>query len=49
LAKKTEDTSAAGSHRACTNRRGRENKCSNGEPSTEGRVSTKEPICYGYG
>ena len=49
LTKEIGDASAAGFHGVYTDRRGRENKCSNGEPSTENRVSTKEPICHGYG
>jgi len=49
LAKEVGDASIAGSYRACSDRRSRENECSNGEPSTEGRVSLEEPICYGCG
>jgi len=47
LAKEAEDISTVGSHRTCSDVRYGENKCGNGDPSTEGRVSSKEPICYG--
>jgi len=49
LAKEAGDTSTAGSHRTCSDGRSREDKCGDGNPSTEGRVSLKEPICYGCG
>jgi len=49
LAKEARDTSAMGSSRTCSDRRSEKNKYSNGEPSTEGRVSSKEPICHGCG
>jgi len=49
LAKETGDASIVGSHRTCSNGRCGENKCSNGKtPTVRGRVSSKEPICYGH-
>jgi len=48
LAKEVGDTLTAGSNRTCSDGRSGENKCGDGEPSTEGRVSSKEPICHGY-
>ena len=47
LAKEAGDTSTVGSHKACPNRRSGKDKYDNGEPSTEGRVSSKKPIHYG--
>ena len=49
LAKEAGDVSTVGSHRACSNGRGRKDECGNGKPSTEGRISSKEPIGYGCG
>jgi len=49
LAKKAGDASTVGSHRACSNGRDRKDECGDGEPSTEGRVSSRKPICYGCG
>jgi len=49
LVKEARDTSTVGPYRACSNERSEKNKYSDGEPSTESRVSSKEPICYGYG
>jgi len=49
LAKEAGDASIADSHRTCSDGRSREDKCGNGNPSTEGRVFSKEPICYGCG
>jgi len=49
LAKEAGDTSTVGPHRICSDRRYREDKCSYGNPSTENRVSSKEPIHYGCG
>jgi len=48
LAKEAGVASTAGSNRTCSNRRCEKNGCSNGETLTaRGRVSSKEPICYG--
>jgi len=47
LAKEAGDALTAGSHRTCSDGRSREDKYSDGNPSTEGRVFSKEPICYG--
>jgi len=47
LAKEAGDVSTVGSHRACSNGRGRKDECGNSKPSTEGRISSKEPIGYG--
>jgi len=49
LAEKAGDTSIEDSHRICSNGRCGKNKCGNGDPSTEGRVSLKELIHYGCG
>jgi len=49
LAKEAGVASTAGSDRTCSNERSREDKCSNSNPSTEGRVSSKEPIYYKCG
>jgi len=50
LAKKAGDASIVGSHRTCSNGRCGKGKCDNGEtPIARGRVSSKEPICYGCG
>jgi len=49
LAKEAGVASTAGSHRTCSDRRNRKDECSNGNPLTEGRVSSKEPIYYGCG
>jgi len=49
LAKEAEDISTAGSHRTCSNGRCRKDKYSYSNPSTEDRVSSKEPIHYGCG
>jgi len=48
LAKETKVASTVGSNRTCSNGRYGKNKCNNGEtPIARGRVSSKEPICYG--
>ena len=47
LAKEAGDTSTVGSHRAYPDGRSGKDKYDNGKPSTEGRVSSKEPIHYG--
>jgi len=49
LAKEAEDASTAGSNRVCSNGRCGKDKHSYGDPLTEDRVSSKEPICYGCG
>jgi len=49
LAKEAGVASTAGSYRTCSNGRSREDKHGDGDPSTEGRVSSKEPIHYGCG
>jgi len=49
LAKEAGDTSIVGSHRICSNGRYGKDKYSYDDPSTEDRVSLKEPICYGCG
>ena len=38
---------SAGDNRACSNGRSREDDHGNGNPSTEGKVPSKKPICYG--
>jgi len=49
LAKEAGDASTVGSHRICSNGRYGKDKYSYDDPSTEDRVSLKEPICYGCG
>jgi len=49
LAQKARDTSTVGSNRTCSNRGYEKNKYSYGNPLTEDRVFSKEPICYGCG
>jgi len=50
LAKEVGVASTADSNRTCSNGRYGENKCNNGKiPIARGRVSSKEPICYGCG
>jgi len=49
LAKEAGDASTACSHRTCSNGRSRKDECGDGNPSTEGRVSSKELIHYGCG
>jgi len=49
LVKEAGVASTVGSNRTCSDRRSREDKYGNGNLSTEGKVSLKEPICYGYG
>jgi len=50
LTKKAGVASTVGFNRTCSNGRCGENKYSNGEtPTVRGRVSSKEPICYGCG
>ena len=46
-----EETTApsTGDNWACSNGRSGEDEHSCGNPSTEGRVSTEEPICHGCG
>ena len=41
--------SSAGDNRACSNGRSGEDKRSHSNPSVEGRVSSKEPICHRRG
>jgi len=48
MAKETRDFSAAGTDRACFDRRGRMNECKDGTPKLVGRVYTLKPICDGY-
>jgi len=48
LAKEAEDASTAGFYKTCSHGRSREDECSDGDPLTEGRVSSKESICHGY-
>ena len=45
LAKKTENLLIAGTNKACSNGRSRENKCEDGMLKSAGRVYTSEPIC----
>jgi len=49
LAKEVGDASTAGSYGTCSDERCGKNKCSYGDSSTEDRVFSKEPICYGCG
>jgi len=49
LAKEVEGTSTASSNRICSNGGSRENECSNGILSTEDKICTMKPICYGSG
>jgi len=49
LDKETGDTSTADSNKAYFNGGSRGNKRGNGNLLTEGRVFSKEPICYGCG
>ena len=49
VTKKIGNAFTVGNNRACSDRESGENKCSDGDFSTEGRVSSKESICYGYG
>jgi len=49
LAKKARVASTVSSNRTCSDGRCRENKCGYGNPSTENRIFSKEPIYYGYG
>jgi len=50
LAKKTGGASTERSTKTCSDGGGGENECSDGETlTTRGRVSSKEPICYGCG
>jgi len=49
FAKETGDVPTANSHKACSDGGSGKNKCNNGKPSTEGRVSSKEPIYHGCG
>jgi len=46
LAKEAGDASTAGFHRICSNRRSGENKHSDGELLTKGRVFSKELIYH---
>jgi len=48
LAKETRDASTVGFHGTCSNGRSEENKCSDGEPLTEGRAFSKKLIHHGY-
>ena len=48
MAEKTGNAFSASNNSVCSNGESRENKHSNGDSSTEGRVSLKEPIHYGY-
>ena len=47
VAEKVRSALSAGDHRARSNGRSRENKCSNGIPTAESRVGAMQPICYG--
>jgi len=47
LAQEAGDALTAGFHSACSNGRSGKDEYGDGKPSTEGRVSSKEPICYG--
>ena len=49
LAKEAGVASTAGPNRTCSNGRSGKDKCGDSNLSTEGRVSSKEPICYGHG
>jgi len=49
LAKETGVALTVGFHRTCSDRRSKEDEYGDGNPLTEGRVSSKEPICYGCG
>jgi len=49
LAKEAEVASTAGFYRTSSDGRCGKNKCSDGDPSIEGRVSSKEPIHHGCG
>jgi len=49
LAKEARVALTAGSNRVCSNERSGKDKYSYGDPSTEDRISSKEPICYGCG
>ena len=49
LAKEAGIASTVGNNRACPDGRSGEDKYGNGNPSTEGRVFSKEPICYECG
>jgi len=44
VAEKTGNTFSAGNNRACSDRESRENGCSDGTPSTEGR---SQLLCHG--
>jgi len=45
MAEEVRSTSTASLNRTCSNRRSRENKCSNGAPSTKSRGSSMKLIC----
>jgi len=47
VAEKVRSALSAGDHRAHSNGRSRENKCSNGMPVAESRVGAMQSICYG--
>jgi len=49
LAKEIKGASIAGSSRTCSNGGSGKNKYDNGTPSTERRICTMKPICYGDG
>jgi len=49
VAKKAGNTSTVGNNRACSDGESRKNKCRSGMPSTEDRVGSMQPICYGCG
>jgi len=46
LAKKARSILTAGSSRAYSNKRSRENECRNGMPHVEGKVCPTKPICH---
>jgi len=47
LVEEARNVSIIGDNGACTNRKSREDKCSNDMPSVKDRVHLIEPICYG--
>jgi len=47
VAEEARNALSAGDNRACSNRRSRENECSNDIPITEGKIGTMQPICHG--
>ena len=47
MAEEARNAPSAGNNRACSNGRNREDKCSNDASSTDNRICSKKPICYG--